>query len=306
MMNIPAFPKIFHLGDRSVARLFDDDVEITEKVDGSQFAFGWLDDRLQCRSKGAIINPDIPPNLFAPAVAYVQSIKDRLPKDIVFWGETLCKPKHNSLGYERVPTNHIALFGYKDFQGMTDPNYERLKAWAGQLGLDVVPLLYDGKIESHTQLNEFLDRDSFLGKVKLEGIVVKRWVPTEIYGAEQPCMAMKLVSDRFKEIHSKNPDFMKGKSKWIDFCEAFRTEARWEKAIIHLKEEGLLEDSPRDIGKIIPEVNRDITEECKELIKEKLWQFFGKEVFREATKGFPEWYKNRLVSNAFDSVEETL
>ena len=38
-MFLSPFPKIFQIGDRYISRLFNGVVEVTEKVDGSQFSF---------------------------------------------------------------------------------------------------------------------------------------------------------------------------------------------------------------------------------------------------------------------------
>lgn len=37
---IRAFPKIFAIGQRYISDIFKDEVEISEKIDGSQFCFG--------------------------------------------------------------------------------------------------------------------------------------------------------------------------------------------------------------------------------------------------------------------------
>ena len=49
---IPSYPKVFTVGDRHTLNLFKGPVQITEKVDGSQFAFGKIDNELHFRSKG--------------------------------------------------------------------------------------------------------------------------------------------------------------------------------------------------------------------------------------------------------------
>ena len=54
----------------------------------------------------------------------------------------------------------------------------------------------------------------------------------------------------------------------------------------------------RDLGKIIPEVKRDIEEEEKETIKEQLWKLYGQEMLAHSTKGLAEWYKDYLVEEA--------
>lgn len=49
-MGTSAFPKILHLGDKAIRDIFDEEVEITEKVDGSQFGFGIVEGELIIRS----------------------------------------------------------------------------------------------------------------------------------------------------------------------------------------------------------------------------------------------------------------
>src|SRR5690348_10685739 len=100
---IPSFPKIFAVGSEYIPSLFDGDVEVTEKVDGSQFSFGLFLGQLEMRSKGAIIQPDYPPKMFELAVAHVLSIADRLPDNTQFFCEFLSKNKHNVLTYKSTP-----------------------------------------------------------------------------------------------------------------------------------------------------------------------------------------------------------
>ena len=49
-MGIHAFPKIFTIGQDYISDLFKDDVEVTEKVDGSQWVFGKVGGDLLRRS----------------------------------------------------------------------------------------------------------------------------------------------------------------------------------------------------------------------------------------------------------------
>ena len=84
-----------------------------------------------------------------------------------------------------------------------------------------------------------------------------------------------------------------------DLLEHLRTKARWEKAVQHLAEAGVLEDSPRDIGKIIKEIPADIEKEMKSEISEVLWKHFWPQIRRGANAGVAEWYKERLAEGAF-------
>ena len=78
-----------------------------------------------------------------------------------------------------------------------------------------------------------------------------------------------------------------------------RTEARWHKAVQHLREVGKLEESPRDIGMLIAEVKQDILTEETDFIKDKLYEWAKDRVTRAAVHGLPEWYKKMLAETAF-------
>ncbi len=84
------------------------------------------------------------------------------------------------------------------------------------------------------------------------------------------------------------------------FIESFRSEARWQKAVQHLKEKGELENSPRDIGKLMTEIKKDILEEEEENIKNTLLKIFKEDIMRKAVRGFPEWYKKQLLQKSFN------
>lgn len=307
---ITAFPKIFPLGQDYISKIFNGPVEVTEKIDGSQFVFGKIDGELQIRSKGTIIHDYATRNendLFYPVIQHVLSIQDKLPNSFVFYGETLKKPKHNTLCYERVPKNHFALFAVAEYRSHSFVNtYEGLKYWSNELDTDVVPLIYQGEVESYEFIKELMDDDSVLGGAKMEGVVVKNYNQPFLLGGQPiPVMAGKYVSEEFKEVHRSGwSKEHTGGGRWQIFKDGYRTEARWIKAVQHLRESGELENSPRDIGKLIPEIQRDITEEEKEIIKNFLWKEFGSDVLRTAIRGFPEWYKEQLLKGAFDHTKE--
>jgi hypothetical protein len=111
-------------------------------------------------------------------------------------------------------------------------------------------------------------------------------------------MVGKYVSERFKEKHNKD---WKGKQSGKDIItkliEELRAEARWEKAVQHLKESDNYTQSPKDIGNIFKEVVKDIDEEESEYIKDKLYTYYVKSIKAGVTVGIPEWYKNKLLEN---------
>jgi len=252
-----AFPKIFALGTDYIRDIFNEPVEITEKLDGSQFAFGLLNGELFMRSKGKQIFPETPEKMFLEAVQYVLAIQDRLPENILFYTEYLRQPRHNVLEYNRIPKNYLALFGaslYPTQAFVSD--HDTLSTHAIDLGIEVVPKLAYGRIKGHTELQYLLQTESILGGPKIEGFVVKNYERKFLLGGQpMPIMAGKFVREDFKEVHRQS--WVKkytGKGRWETFVESFRTEPRWQKAVQHLAERGELENSPRDIGKLIKEV----------------------------------------------------
>lgn len=300
---IPAYPKIFTIGSPYIPHLFKGRVEVTEKIDGSQFNFG-LDSKknLVMRSKGKDLFVEDPEKMFQRAIDYIVSISDKLirlfPPETFFYTEFLSKPKHNVLQYARIPENHLILFAAY-FGGTGFVDYQKLKELSGILTIEVVPLLFEGNIQNAEELQQLLKLESGLGGETVEGVVVKNYAQT-IFVADQIFPSLgKFVREQFKERHKTEWGAKEGKGKWQTFLENFRTEARFGKAVQHLTEKGELSFTPSDIGKLLAELKMDLIDEEKENIKDELYQFFIDEILRRATAGFPEWYKEQLLKKAF-------
>lgn len=305
-----SFPKIFHIGNRNVLDIFENDVEITEKVDGSQFGFGLIDNELHMHtgSGGNKIYLEKHDKMFNIAVAYVAGLlaKDKLINNYYYYAEYLEKPCHNVLCYDRVPRNNIVLFGVRDLQFDKFLEYEYIKHFANLLDIDVVPILFKGKLDDKEELLKLLDTMSFLGGSKIEGIVIKNYEKQLLIGGHHiPILSAKFVSESFKELHDTNwKKEHTGKGRFELYKERFRSKARWMKAVQHLRDKGELEEDPRDIGKLLKEINLDLIEECQDEIKEWLWKEFGKDIIRNSTKGFPEWYKNYLLEKGLNNIKK--
>lgn len=294
---IRSFPKIFSVGTQYIADILKDPVEVTEKVDGSQFVFGKLDGKIRLRSKGAEIFPEAPQAMFKLAVDRVLNME--LPEGFIFYCEYLRQPKHNVLTYNRVPRNNLVLFGVATAAGF-EAERDELLYHATQLEIDPVPLLHSGPVASPAQLQGFLQQESYLGGPRIEGVVVKNYARPFLLGGQPiPLMAGKIVREDFREVHKAgwSKDHT-SRGKWETYIEAYRSEARWEKAVQHLRDSGALSESPQDIGPLLREARNDIEQECAPEIKEFLWRTFGPDLLRRATAGLPEWYKTRLLQAA--------
>ena len=85
---------------------------------------------------------------------------------------------------------------------------------------------------------------------------------------------------------------------------ALNTQARWQKALQHLREAGKIEDSVRDIGLLMREIPEDVLKECEEEIKEQLFKWAWPHIRRSVARGAPEWYKEHLLKLQFERPED--
>lgn len=298
MSSWHSYPSIYALGHAALKELFADDVLVEEKIDGSQFSFGRFEGELKARSKGKELIIDAPEKMFAKAVEVIQSLP--LRDGWTYRTEYLQKPKHNALAYDRIPSNHLIVFDINTDEETYLP-YEEKAQEARRLGLEVVPSVFQGKIEGADSLMALLDCVSILGGQKIEGIVIKNYAK---FGPDKKVLMGKFVSEAFKEVHkgewrAANPT----KADIIQsLVMAYRTPARWNKAIQHLREAGTLEGTPRDIGGLIKEVQADIFKECQDEIKEALFSYVFPMIKRSAVAGLPEWYKEQLAKSQFEEV----
>lgn len=298
-----SYPSIFALGHRALSELLLDPVIVEEKVDGSQFSFGLFDQEdgervLRCRSKGAQLNLVAPEKMFIKAVEVVKE----LPLTIgwTYRAEYLAKPKHNALAYDRIPKKHLIVFdintGHEEYMPYADKAKE-----CARLGLEIVPLVFEGMLDTFENFRSMIDRVSALGGQKVEGVVVKNYAR---FGPDKKVLMGKFVSESFKEVHAAewkaaNPS----KTDIVDrLIDTLRTPARWNKAIQHLREAGKLEESPRDIGNLMKEVQADIEKECSDLIAQKLAEWALPQIRRGVIRGLPEWYKEELLKRQFESA----
>jgi hypothetical protein len=289
--HLSSYPSIYALGHRYLADLFDGPVTVEEKIDGSQFSMARVNGVLKCRSRGQEIHVDGPEKMFAPAVEVAKSLP--LTEGWVYRGEYLKSPKHNTLTYGRIPVNHIILFDV-----MTGPEtyltWEAKADEAKRLGLEVVPMFLSGNFgKSVEDVRPFLNAESCLGGCKVEGVVVKNYAR---FGVDKKILIGKFVSEAFKEKHQhawkkSNP----GPGDFVQhLITELKTEARWRKAIQHLKEAGTLGGIPQDIGPLLIHLDADTEREESDAIKEALFKYFWPEIRRGIAGGFPEFYKKEI------------
>jgi hypothetical protein len=297
MSELHSYSEIFNLGHRAICDLLKYPLLIEEKIDGSQFTMSKRDGVLFARSKGQQLNIASPEKMFIKALESADGLD--LHDGWIYRAEYLQSPKHNALFYSRVPVGHIILFdierGPCDFLSRSEKEIE-----AKRIGLEVVPILFQGIISTIEQFDTLLNTVSILGGQKIEGVVLKP-IGYDLYGRDKKVLMGKYVSEKYREIQKK--DWKESNPGQNDILTRlsieFKTEARWAKAIQHLRDAGQLEGDPKDIGKLIKEVPEDIRKECEDIIKEKLWNWAWPNLRRSVVRGFPEWYKEELLKSQF-------
>lgn len=301
MDHLRGYSSPFNLGHRALKGFWKGTIYVTEKVDGSQFSFGFIDGEFVCRSRRRQIDLE-DPGMFKLGVDTALDIwkQGLLNEGWTYRGEFLSKPKHNTMAYDRVPRGNIILFDVdKGDQDYPPPNIMEA-AIAVAMDLEAVPLLatYETKpaLEDVTAL---LETESVLGGGKIEGVVLKNY---EMYGVDKKVLMAKMVSEDFIERHSS--DWKKRNPSRKDYIktltEGLATEARWMKAVQHLREAGEIEGVPQDIPDVLHEVVRDVENELGPEIQSALWHHFWPQIRRGLTRGMPEWYKALLAEEAME------
>ena len=294
------YNEIYNLGHKEILDLFQDPVEVTEKIDGSQFSFGTFDGELKCRSHNEMIQFGQSPKMFQKAIETIIKLEPTLKPNWTYRTELLAKPKHNTLCYDRVPKKNLIVFNID--RGMDDYlSYEEMQKEAERLGLECVALLAYDRFNSIESFVKLLDMTSCLGGSKIEGVVIKNYF--RLGEKSRRTLMGKYVSEKFRERNKK-----KRKEKNVSQADLigqeFKTEARWDKAIIHLEEQDKITYTLQDIPLLFKEVNRDVLEECTDEIKEKLFKWAWKNISRTITKGLAEYYKKKLLEKQFQVKTE--
>lgn len=293
------YPKIFPINDPHITSIWNEIVEITEEIDGSQLVFGVIKGALYIRTKEAFIySKDAfiefvkASELYAPGVRHIVDLfyAKRLPEGYTFFAETVAKFRHKLTTYEKVPTNNLVLFSIRSPEGYYCSFHSKLKTYAKQLDIDVVPLLFKGKIvqgEKEKLLERLLKTKSYLGKADVAGLVVKNYKEYMVMGRVIPVMTGIIKNNKMVLVTSK-------KSKYVEVEKDLEVKKKWYKAFQNLDEQGILQYNSHDIGPLIKEVIRNIRNDEKEAIKEMLWKKHIRTILKKNVVNLSKWYRNKL------------
>lgn len=281
-----SYSSILAIGHKGLDGFWTGPVVVQEKVDGSQFTFGIIDGEFRARSKRAdILSAD---GMFRRAYEYASGCA--LTPEWLYRAEAVCSPRHNTIAYSRAAKGGIVLFDIDTGNQHYLPQDE-VEREAARLGVDYAPV-FDVLAGPPDSYEPYLSRESVLGGSQVEGVVLKNYA---LYGPDHKVLMGKVVRADFKEVNKEN--WAKHRASPVEgLIEQYRTDARWHKAIQHLREADALVNAPQDIPAIMREVSEDVLRECEEEIKNALFKRYWKDISRGITRGIPEFYKELLAS----------
>lgn len=288
--------------------IFDGYVVIEEKVDGAQFRIQINDKgEISCASKNFELGID---SMFARGTESAKKAFKGLKADpgdtITIFAEYLPKPKQGRIPYTRTPKDLFVVFDV--LIGDKWLRRGQKEEFCFMWNVECVPCLWKGtpaiskKEFEETMIPQLLMSTSYLGHQagfnKIEGIVVKNY--DKLYDVREghslygEFMCIKYVNEEYKEKKEiKVPKSGNSLQALIDSCS---TEARWEKALQHCKEQGLITGKMEDLKHLVPEAQKDLSEEEEQTLKDELWKLYKKDILVGATKGMPKWYQAKISS----------
>ncbi|UGO51272.1 RNA ligase [Bacillus phage vB_BanS_Skywalker] len=178
---------------------------------------------------------------------------DLLLPNIVYFGEWLNPHKVKYPEYQK----QFFLYDLYDTNTGLYLDFNRVKDAHRMLGLNLIPVLYEGEYKDFDHLMSFVGQTKLggrLGDIETgEGIVVKNVGFVDRHGNQK---FVKLVTDKFREVQSqkapKDPK-MEATQEQL-FVNATMTEARVEKMLYKLADEGIIDEAPfqiEDMGVIL-------------------------------------------------------
>lgn len=285
------FPKIKYPNDSETDGLLNDDVVVTEKLDGANFRFTWDDDgNLEIGTRNHTYSADDEniPKAFTHAVEYIQeTVPDDPPQRLpnyTLYGEAM---HLHSLHYQDVDYVNPASGSpyFDDAPNVVIFDAQRLGEWlpwdtvtalTRDLGLERTRVLERG----HPDNLDFEIPDESMFGGPPEGIVVRR-----LDGQ----MRAKKVTEQFKEKNATTfNDATKAQSDAAELVAMFVTPARVEKMAHRLVDEGEYDELRMQMMEQLP------ARVLEDIMSEEGWNLLNNQYGFECT--FDDDFKSEVRS----------
>lgn len=271
-MEQKKYHSIVRYGHKSTQDVLNkgDNIIIQEKIDGANASFSVVNGELKCWSRNRELNTENTLNGFYDW-AKENIDKDKLLEGVIYFGEWTTPHKVVYEGH----TNQFFLYDIYNMYLEEYVSFSMVKDEAKRLGLQLIPVFFEGEFESFEQLMSYVGRTDLGGKLKGqptgEGIVVKNVNYRDKFGKQ---MFVKLVVDAFREVQrQKQPKDPKKRFSEAELkVHECVTLPRVEKQVFKLIDNGLLDKDYgiEDMGFLIKNVTPMLAED---ILKEEMQDF---------------------------------
>jgi hypothetical protein len=273
MVEQKKFTDVVRLGHKNTIGVLGegDHIVIQEKIDGANASFRRVGNDLVAFSRNNQLSEE---NTLGGFYQFVKELNIQIGEGLIFFGEWLNPHKVKYPEHQKK----FFLFDIYDIVNGKYLPWETVKAVGTSLGLNLVPVFYEGEYKGFDHLQSFVGKTELggmLGDIPTgEGIVVKNVTYEDRFGNQ---MYVKLVTDAFREVQSqKAPKDPKVEATQEQvFVDQVVTEARIEKFLHKFVDEGILDEQYgiEDMGTILknmnPRIKEDVLKEESELLPEQ-------------------------------------
>lgn len=258
----------------SIIENTENDIYVTEKLDGANASFMLEDGELKCFSRNQQLTPD------NGLRGFYQWVQENInPNELVegykYYGEWLVQHK---IDYKDMMGKFV-LFAIRrtttEFKEYL--HFDYVQSQGEMLNLPVVHLHYRGKYDENfwNMIEEVKEKSAYPDVEFAEGVVI--FIPDEVFPRmKDEQVYLKVISDKFAEVKRVKPTG-KGKKKTLeDLIRSLASQERMDKLIMKKIDEGELEEELgyEDIGLIIKTVMddfaTDVIEEEGDVITEEV------------------------------------
>lgn len=259
-------------------------VVVSEKIDGANASLCCGDGKILAFSRRQQLTPEN--NLrgfyeFAQSLSYDELFAAIGSRYIVF-GEWLVK---HSVAYPEERLNQFYVFDVWDTEIEQYMPWTFTKEIADKLGLNTVPIFYDGEFTSWDDIAKLVGKTEMGASPEGEGVVVKSQDRLDNRSSKTPPY-VKIVSERFSEVQKSSkpkeidPEVLAARQAAEELAATIVTERRVGKILEKMVDEGILPEDwdEHDMKTVSKNLPKACYEDCKKEESEVVAQIenFGK------------------------------
>lgn len=266
-------------------------IVIQEKLDGANASFKKENGMIRVFSRNQELDQHNTLRGFYNWVMENINPEDLLPK-MIYFGEWLVMHKTN---YGEENMNQFYLFDVYNEMAEEYSSFDDVQGEAEALRIKHVPIHYIGEVKDFAHMESFVGKSLLNPEVDAEGVVVKNVDFVSKHGGQ---VFTKIVSKQYAEKQpQKLPKAPMPPSEERKFVDTFLTEARVEKQLHKLVDEGIVDElAVENMGVILRNTGNAIYQDMiDEEVDELPMEFDEKSIKKAIGKVLPTYVKNILI-----------